>query len=215
MRLRKVEVKLKKIGVEVDEKPEEDEEEKEVELDGEAKEEEEVIQEKEIQREPLESVTYSNKNVSPSQAMRSFSTRTSPSPAMRSFSPRTSSIPAMRSFSPRTSPSLATRGAVRPATPRPPLRLVRPVTPRVMMPPPPAGAVRGTPRNKVRPLQPGQQIPQTTSILSRLQKISGLTIQTVSQSTSKVEAEAACSHLETLQRYIQDAAAQVSFDRRE
>ena len=114
------------------------------------------------------------------------------------FAPRFSSSPAIRS------PGGGGRGA-RPGTARPPLRLGRPGSPGVRMPPP-GGPVRGAPWTNVRPLQPPQ--PSTASVISRLQRISGLTFQTVSQSNSSVAA--ACAHLESLQRTIQTAAAQVS-----
>ena len=170
----------------------------------------------EIPREQVQSVTNSNmkarsaavRPVTPRPTLR-LSRPGTPSPAMRSFTPRTS---------PRTSPNLAAirslplaprgmagggRGlgpAVRPGTPRPPLRLGRPPgTPSVRMPPPPAGAVR--------PIQPSTA---STSIMSRLQRITGLTVQTVSQSASSVET--ALTQLESLQSTIMTAAVQVSVD---
>ena len=149
--------------------------------------------------------------------------------AMRSPAPRgTSPLAPPRGTSPLAPPrgsSPGVRGA-RPATPRQATRLVRPArpgTPRVRMPPP-AGPGRAAAPFPVRmlgssnvsiervprppPPVPAQRTPETASIISQLQRYSGLSIQPVSQSTSSLES--ACSHLESLQRSIQAAASQVT-----
>lgn len=159
-----------------------------------------------------------------SAASRTFSHRAAPSPAVR-MAGRAIRSPAGRGTVPALRGALAGVRPVRPSTPRQPQRLVRPArlgTPRVRMPPP-AGPVRapypvrmlGSSNVSIerlpRPPQPSpsQHKPATASIISQLQRYSGLSIQPVSQSSSSLES--ACSHLESLQRSIQAAASQVSF----
>ena len=188
--------------------------------------------EQERQRQPVKSGPSRNfsPRASPSPAVRNFSPRALPSPAVRMAGRSISSPAAMRSPAPRGTPSPAARGSspgVRPSTPRQPMRLVRPArpgTPRVRMPPP-AGPGRPAAPYPVRMLgnsnvsiervarppqpPPPQHKPATASIISQLQRYSGLSIKPVSQSTSSLES--ACSHLESLQRSILTAASQVSF----
>ena len=87
------------------------------------------------------------------------------------------------------------RGAVRPGTPRP----RTPVPVRML------GQSNVSIARVPRPVQR----PETASIISQLQRYSGLSIQPVSESASSVEA--ACSQLEAVHRSLQTATSQVMY----
>jgi len=100
------------------------------------------------------------------------------------------------------------------------VRGVRPGTPRALRPrlrpgTPGTGGPRGSPvpvrmlgqtNVSIQRVARPQTRPQTSSIISQLQRYSGLSIQPVSQSTSSLEA--ACSQLEAVQRSIQATTSQ-------